>query len=213
MINTWLIDLDGTLYKDTDYLYDRIFQFLANRFSISLEKATTLSNMYLDRYGSTLAGLIKIHDIDPEYYLSAVYDEASVSHISSNTKLRDSLALINGEIIVFSNSTEEYAWRILNQLSISSHVDEVCDIRKTNYFSKPNPISFQHIKSKFNIVPNNTIMIDDRTINLKQAKCEGMITVLCGTKIPKKQLDKFIDYQIDSIERGLEELLDHVNLF
>jgi putative hydrolase of the HAD superfamily len=213
MINTWLIDLDGTLYKDTDCLYGRIYLFLANQFKISLEEATRLSNQYLELYGSTLSGLIKHHNsIDPEYYLHTVYKDASVSHIKPNMKLKNALSNINGKKIVFSNSTAKYAWRILDRLCVSSEVDDVCDIRMTQYHAKPKHIAFQHMVNSFDLVVNNTIMIDDRIKNLKQAKAEGMTTVLCSSEVVAERLCIFVDYQINSIETGIMELLDHVSI-
>ena len=210
MIDTWLIDLDGTLYRDTDHLYNRIYSFLANHLGISLEHATSLSNNYLESYGSTLSGIINHHNIDPEYYLNTVYNNASISHIKQNPCLQKALSGIDGRIIVFSNSTAEYAWRVLDKLCISTEIDGVCDIRITKYHAKPHRLSFKYLLSWFGLVANSTIMIDDRATNLKQAKKEGMHTVLCNTECAYENSSIFIDYQIDSIETGLPDLVEIV---
>ena len=48
--------------------------FIAARFGVSLEEAQRMRKSYYYQYGTTLAGLMRLHDVCPNAFLDYVHD-------------------------------------------------------------------------------------------------------------------------------------------
>ena len=68
-VRTWIFDLDNTLYPPEARLFDQIEHRMENwiiaRLGVSQDRAKTLRSSYWQEHGTTLAGLMAEHDIDP----------------------------------------------------------------------------------------------------------------------------------------------------
>ena len=69
-VEAWVFDLDNTLYPADCNLFaeidTRMGEFIAERFGVSLEEAQRMRKTYYYEYGTTLAGLMRLHDVSPE---------------------------------------------------------------------------------------------------------------------------------------------------
>ena len=77
-IETWIFDLDNTLYPAECNLFAQVDQrmgdFIANYLEVSCEAARRLQKDYYRIYGPTLAGLMVRHGLDPKEFLDYVHD-------------------------------------------------------------------------------------------------------------------------------------------
>src|SRR5260221_8919078 len=77
-VETWIFDLDNTLYPASCRLFDqvqrRMTEFICERLSLSSEEAAELGRTYFREHGTTLRGLMTNDRIDPHEFLAYVHD-------------------------------------------------------------------------------------------------------------------------------------------
>ena len=90
-VDTWVFDLDNTLYPPEARLFDQIevkmTQYVMDALGVDRAEADRLRNKYWHEHGTTLAGLMREHDIDPDPYLVAVH-EISLDHLEPDAELK-----------------------------------------------------------------------------------------------------------------------------
>ena len=72
-------------------------------------------------------------------------------------------------VSICTNKPEELAKLVLSKLRISDYFDEIIG-GDTLSQSKPNPLPLLSLMSKFNIKPNDTLMVGDTTTDILTAK-------------------------------------------
>ena len=179
-INSWIFDLDNTLYHPSLKIFEeidsRMQKFISLRLGISLKKAWMLQKEYFRKYGATLKGLMKFHQIDPKQFLDYV-QKIDLEKIKVNPELKSALAKLNGTKIVYTNSTKNYANRILKRLGLKKSFDGIFDIIDANYIPKPSDRSYKMLLKNFNLIPEESIIFEDLPQNLVPASKLGMRTV------------------------------------
>ncbi len=179
-INSWIFDLDNTLYHPSLKIFEeidsRMQKFISLRLGISLKKAWMLQKEYFRKYGATLKGLMKFHQIDPKQFLNYV-QKIDLEKIKVNPELKSALAKLNGTKIVYTNSTKNYANRILKRLGLKKSFDGIFDIIDANYIPKPSYRSYKMLLKNFNLIPEESIIFEDLPQNLVPASKLGMKTV------------------------------------
>ena len=179
-INSWIFDLDNTLYHPSLNIFEeidsRMQKFISLRLGIGLKEAWTLQKKYFRKYGATLKGLMKFHQIDPKQFLDYV-QKINLEKIKVNPELKSALAELNGTKIVYTNSTKNYANRILKKLGLKKSFDGIFDIIDANYIPKPSYRSYKMLLKNFNLIPEESIMFEDLPQNLVPASKLGMRTV------------------------------------
>src|SRR6266404_4812154 len=77
-IETWIFDLDNTLYPASCRLFDQIHanmtRFIAERLDLSPEAALVRQKAYFREHGTTLRGLMTVDRIDPDDFLAYVHE-------------------------------------------------------------------------------------------------------------------------------------------
>lgn len=178
---TWLFDLDNTLYPPDSGLFDqiraRIADFLVTRCGVGAANVAATQQRYRDEFGSTLAGLMAKKQAEPEPFLSFVHD-VDYRVIDANPALARALAGLSGRRYIFTNGSTEHAENVLGHLGITDLFDDVFDIVRAGYVPKPKPEPYDRIVSDFELVPHETVFVEDMARNLAPAKSRGMTTVL-----------------------------------
>ncbi len=68
-VSDWVFDLDNTLYPPSDRLFDQIAvkmtDYVMRTLNVAQREADHLRDQYWSLYGTTLAGLMHEHSIDP----------------------------------------------------------------------------------------------------------------------------------------------------
>ena len=182
-VDTWIFDLDNTLYSGRfgffDQVSDRMTVYIAEFLGLGQDQARALQKQYFIEHGTTLNGLMKFHDCDPEEFLAFVHD-IDWSPIPENPELARALADLPGRNLIFTNGDQPHAQRAMERLGIAGCFEAVFDIVASGYIPKPDPVVYQALIRHHDIDPGRAIYFEDIARNLKPAKDLGMTTVLVG---------------------------------
>ena len=179
-IETWIFDLDNTLYRADSNLFaqidERMTRYIVEQLGLSAEEAQRLQHVYYREYGSTLCGLIEFNDVDPEAFLAYVHD-IDLSVIAPNPALNDAFARLKGRRFVFTNGCRRHADRVLEHLGLADAIDDIWDIRTLAFTPKPQAEAYRRIVAAGAFAPETAAMFEDMARNLMPAHALGMTTV------------------------------------
>ena len=116
--------------------------FISEFLELDFEEAGKVRKDYYLEHGTTLAGLMDLHGMDPNDFLDFVHD-IDLSSVAPNPGLDQSLSRLQGRKIIFTNGPTDHAVRIMDRLSIGHHFDAVFDIVGADYVPKPRPEAYQ----------------------------------------------------------------------
>ncbi|MDB2668599.1 pyrimidine 5'-nucleotidase [Alphaproteobacteria bacterium] len=180
-IDSWVFDLDNTLYP-TDYnlfhqIDVRMTGFIQRLLDVDQEEAYRLQKDYLSDYGTTLSGLMNRHNMVPDAFLEFVHD-IDVSVLSPAPELAKAIEALPGQKFIFTNGTTGHADRVAERLGVRHLFTDVFDIVAAGYVPKPNPDVYPAMLKKFDIDANRSVFFEDLARNLAPARKLGMKTVL-----------------------------------
>lgn len=182
-IDTWLFDLDNTLYPvETEFMTlieGRMTDFMEKVTGLPRDEARAIQKKYYHAHGTTLAGLIAHHDIDPEDFLTEVHD-VSLDRLTPDVKMADALMRLPGRRLVFTNGSAAHAERVLERLQIAHAFEDVFHISAADYIPKPSPLTFEKMMARHGVSAVGSAFFEDSEKNLAPAAQLGMTTVLVG---------------------------------
>ncbi len=205
-VTTWVFDLDNTLYPPSDALFDQIdilmTQYVMQALNLEEPAADKIRATYWKDYGTTLAGLMERHDLEPDPFLDAVH-RIDVSHIKKNTKLRDCIAKLKGRKIIYTNGSKCHAENVTRALGIDDIFDEMYGVEHAGYEPKPRRAAFERVFTLDGVDPTKAALFEDDVRNLEIPHAMGLKTILVG---PKED-HPFIHYQTDDLTDFLSRLV------
>lgn len=179
-VSAWVFDLDNTLYPPEVRLFDqievRMTRYVMDSLGVGRAEADHLRQHYWHLYGTTLAGLMREHDVDPRPYLVAVHD-ISMDDLEPDTELRAHIADLPGRKIVYTNGTAPYAERVLAARGLAGQFDAVYGVEHAGFLPKPERAAFEAIFQRDGIIPERAAMFEDDHRNLAAPHNMGMRTV------------------------------------
>jgi len=179
-VSHWVFDLDNTLYPPQARLFDqieqRMTQYVMDALGVSRAEADRLRRHYWHRYGTTLAGLMREHDVDPAPYLTEVHD-ISLDHLDRDADLAAGIAGLTGRRIVYTNGSAPYAERVLKARGLDGVFDAVYGIEHAGFRPKPERAAFEAVFARDGVSPNRAAMFEDDPRNLAAPHEMGMRTV------------------------------------
>jgi putative hydrolase of the HAD superfamily len=182
-VSTWLFDLDNTLYPaECEFMAlveGRMTEFVARETGLPPVEALALQKKYLHEHGTTLAGLMANHGIDPERFLEEVHDVA-LDRITPDPALTEALERLPGRRLVFTNGSARHAECLLGHMGIEALFEDVFHIASADYLPKPAPETFARMAERHAVRSAETAFFEDSERNLKPAAELGMTTVLVG---------------------------------
>ena len=183
-IDTWVFDLDNTLYCASTNLFGqidvRMKSFIADFLNLHPDEAFKLQKQYFREYGTTLRGLMDRHGVNPRDFLDHVHD-IDVSVVEANPALDQALESLPGRKIIFTNADTGHAERVMDRLGVRHHFEGVFDIFASNFVPKPEPVVYRALVEYYDLTPETCIMFEDMARNLKPAAEMGMTTVWVHT--------------------------------
>ena len=204
-IDTWVFDLDNTLYHPKHRLFDQIDAkmgtFIADMFNCDLVEARRIQKDYFHAHGTTLAGLMKDHGVKPDHFLDVVHD-IILDNLEPEPGLREALAALPGRRLIFTNADATYAGRVLDKLGVADLFDGIFDIHTAHYVPKPADAPYTALVKMFAIDPARSIFFEDMARNLSPAHRLGFTTVWIdnGSESGDRDSDPaYIDYHIDDL--------------
>ncbi len=179
-IAVWVFDLDNTLYPPQARLFDQIEQrmtrYVMQALGVDRTEADRLRRQYWQRYGTTLAGLMREHQVDPAPYLSEVHDIA-LDHLEPDAELRARIADLPGRRIVYTNGSAPYALRVLEARGLHALFDAVYGVEHADFLPKPERAAFEAVFARDGADPTRAAMFEDDQRNLAAPHEMGMRTV------------------------------------
>ena len=182
-VNTWLFDLDDTLYPAESGLMTevvrRMTQYVMQVTGLPYEEAFRLQKTYLAEHGITLRGLMLHHGVDPTEF-AAVFHDIALDILAHDPELVAAIAALPGRRLIFTNADDIHAQRVLERLGLTQLFEHVVHIGSFDYTPKPDPQAFQRMFAAHSVVPAETAFFEDSERNLKPAAEMGVTTVLVG---------------------------------
>jgi len=181
-VETWVFDLDNTLYPADCNLFDQIDRrmgaFISQTFGLSLEEAHALRQHYYAEHGTTLAGLVQRHDVCPDTFLDYVHD-IDLDAVLPAPELAAAIDALPGRKFVFTNGSRKHAEAVADRLGLLDRFEAIFDIHALDYiYPKPTREAFDRFVKAHGITASSAAMFDDLAHNLETAHAIGMTTVL-----------------------------------
>ena len=213
-IDTWIFDLDNTLYSADSGIFQQVHQlmgeFIKNYLKVDLKEAKKIQSKYYKEHGTTLKGLMDNYGVDPDHFLAEVH-KLDYSIVSSNEKLNIQLKKLIGRKIIYTNANLQHTLDVLERIGLTNFFDEIFDIKMANYIPKPEIKPYQQIIEKYDLNPNSSAMFDDIAKNLVPAKKVDFTSVWINAGYENfsddiKSSKKYLDYTTTDLHLFLEKV-------
>ena len=211
-IETWIFDLDNCLYPASTGLFDlideRMGAYIERLLAVDSAEAKRVQKAHFHEHGTTLAGLMKNHDVDAHHFLDDVH-AIPLDRVAPDERLARGLARLPGRKLVFTNGDACYAQRVLDAIGIGDQFEGLHDIHAAELRPKPDEHGYRLLLDRFGIDPARAAMVEDMAQNLKPAKALGMTTIWVdnGSERGNHGHDEaFIDFTIADVGEWLEQI-------
>ena len=213
-VRDWIFDLDNCLYPASTELFalidERMGAYIQRLLDCDAGEAKRVQKAHFHNHGTTLAGLMESHGVDPHEFLDEVH-AIPLDRIQCDERLAGALGRLPGRRFLFTNGDAPYARRVLEAIGVGSHFDELHDIHASELRPKPDPHGYRLLCERFAIQPAHALLVDDMAANLKPAKALGMTTVWVdnGSERGSHGADgEFIDHRITDVADWLDAILE-----
>jgi putative hydrolase of the HAD superfamily len=204
-IGTWVFDLDNTLYPASCNLFAqvdrRMSEYIARMLGVPQAHARHLQKAYYRQFGTTLAGLMRVHKLPPGPFLEYVHD-IDVSVVPRSPKLEAAISALPGRRLIFTNGSRRHAENVAEKLGVLHLFEDICDIAALDYVPKPERAAFDSLLRLHGVDPATSAMFEDMPHNLEVASDIGMTTVLVHSD--------YIDHPAQLKIREWRELPAHI---
>jgi len=187
-------------------------RFISKKLDVSFDEAFRLQKKFYLEFGTTLFGLMKYHNVNPDEFLDFVHD-IDLTKIKKSKGLKYRINNLPGTKILFTNGDEKYAKRVLESLGIEDSIDQIYDIKRANYLPKPKLETYLRLIKEFNINPQQTVFFEDIEKNLEPAHKLGITTVHIKENFNSSQINKskdFVDLSFKCIDSALESIINNI---
>ncbi len=212
-VTDWIFDLDNCLYPASNGLFDlideRMGAYIQRLLACDRAEARRVQKAHFHDHGTTLAGLMKHHQVDPHHFLADVHD-IDLARIVVDPRLDAGLGRLPGRKYLFTNGDAPYARRVLDRLGVAHHFDHLHDIHAAELRPKPELHGYRLLVETLRIDPSRTAMVEDMAQNLGPAKKLGMTTVWVdnGSERGNHGYDPaIVDHRIGDVTDWLDEIL------
>ena len=180
-VESWIFDLDNTLYPAECHLFAqidaRMADFIRDRLDVDHAEARRLQKQFYVKYGTTLAGLMAEHNVSPDEFLAHVHD-IDHSVVPQNPALRRAIETLPGKRHIFTNGSVAHAEKTLARIGLEGLFTDIFDIRAAEWTPKPHRKTYEKFVAATGVRPRASAMFEDLAHNLEAAHALGMTTVL-----------------------------------
>jgi putative hydrolase of the HAD superfamily len=204
----WVFDLDNTLYPPEARLFDqievRMTDWVMEALKVDRAEADRLRRHYWQSYGTTLAGLMAEHGVDPGPYLTHVH-EIDLGRLEPDVTLARRIRRLPGRKVVYTNGSAPYAQRVLAARGLDGLFDAVYGVEHAGFRPKPERAAFETVFAADGLDAARAAMFEDDARNLAAPHAMGMRTVHVA---PEREDHPHIHHHTDN----LTDFLGHVRL-
>jgi putative hydrolase of the HAD superfamily len=187
----WLFDLDNTLHDASHAIFPSIVErmnvFIARVLGdgvtpATLDEVNAARQLYWRRYGATLLGLVKHHQVKAADFLRETHalDDLS-SMIRAERGLDRLLHRLPGQKILLTNAPMRYSSDVMRHLGLRRHFSHHVAIESMQVHGqlrpKPSKLMLRRLLRKHGVAAGRCILVEDTLHNLRAAKQVGMRTV------------------------------------
>lgn len=219
-IDTWVFDLDNTLYPAHCDLWPKIDQritaYMINLFGLDGLSARALQKYYYRRHGTTLRGLIDDHGVNAAEFLAFVHD-IDRSTLLPNPALAQAIAALPGRKLILTNGSREHAALTAKALGLIDMFEDIFDIVAAELIPKPELITYERFFDKHHIDPRTAAIFEDIERNLVIPHLKGMRTALVVPKPGQEDYREAFEIttsyalpHIDCVTSDLEKFLREI---
>ena len=212
-IDTWIFDLDNTLYPASNDLFGlidaRMTDYVQRLTGLDRDAAFAMQKRLFREHGTTLSGLMREHAIDPHEFLANVHD-IEMDVLAEDQRLVDAIARLPGRKLIFTNGDEPYARRVLARIGLSDSFEAIHDIHACAYQPKPHAAAYASLMAQLDVDPTRALFAEDMARNLTPAKALGMATLWVdnGSEQVGDHEPDFIDYRTPELGPWLASILE-----
>ena len=221
-VDTWVFDLDNTLYPADCDLWPKIDQrittFIVDLLGLDGMSSRALQKYYYKQYGTTLRGLMDDHAVSAEDFLAFVHD-IDRSSLLPNPSLAAAIAALPGRKLILTNGSREHALRTAEALGLDAMFEDIFDIVDAEFVPKPERVTYQRFFDRHGVDPKTSAMFEDIERNLVIPHEKGMATALIVPKpgqrdhrepfeIATSEDLPHVDYMISDLEEFLRDIAD-----
>jgi putative hydrolase of the HAD superfamily len=195
---TWLFDLDNTLHNASHAIFPAINVNMNAFIAQVLAKAGTQSDAaavnaarlaYLQRYGATLLGMVKHHQVRPDEFLHAAHRfDDLISMVRAERGLARLLKRLPGRKILLTNAPRRYSHDVMRHLGLHRHFAKHIPIESMRVHGqlrpKPSRLLLRKLIAKERISAARCILVEDTVGTLKAAKSLGLRTAWITQYLP-----------------------------
>ena len=137
---------------------------------------------YWKRYGATLLGLIKHHQVSAADFLHQTHDLSDLrAMMRFELGLGRMLRRLPGRKILLTNAPTRYSSDVVRHLGLRHHFSHHIAIEDMQVHGKlrpkPSKLMLRRLMRRHNVSPARCILVEDTLANLRSAKQLGMRTV------------------------------------
>ena len=180
-VDTWVFDLDNTLYPHHVNLWQqvdqRIGEYIANYLKVDAGEARRIQKDYYRRYGTTMRGMMTEHGVRADDYLAYAH-KIDHSPLQPNPEMGAAITKLPGRKLILTNGSVDHVDAVLSRLGLVGHFDGVFDIIAAELEPKPAPQTYQKFLRDHAVDPAKSAMFEDLARNLVIPHRLGMTTVL-----------------------------------
>ena len=213
-IDTWIFDLDNTLYPSSCDLFalidGRMEAYVGELLGLAPPEARRVQKHYFHTHGTTLSGLMTEHRVDPHHFLDFVHD-IEMDRLSPDPTRAAKINALPGRKLIFTNGDAPYAERVIGKLGLSGCFEGLFDIHDSGYAPKPHTQCYDLMCEKLSVNPKTAFFAEDMARNLRPAKALGMATLWINNGSDygaAEACPSFIDYESADIGTWLSSLLE-----
>ena len=182
----WLFDLDNTLHDAGAWVFaqmnDTMRSYVVDNLGISADEADALREKYWRRYGSTMLGLVRHHDVSPAHFLHETHRFPGLERrVTGHRHDLAAIARLRGRRIVLTNAPRAYAMRVLGALGIVHLFEQVLSIEDMRMFGdwrpKPDCRMLRQVAARLGVHPSRCVLVEDSLDNVLAARRVGMAPV------------------------------------
>ena len=214
-VDTWVFDLDNTLYPASCRLFDQIDvkmgEFVSRALGLTHAEAKLRQKQLYYKHGTTLRGLMQEHDMQPEGFLEYVHG-IDYSPVQADPHLAKAIDALPGRKLVYTNGTVAHATNVMNNLGITGLFDGIFDIIHADYIPKPARAPYDVFLKHHTVDATRAAFFEDLAHNLEVPHAMGMVTVLVtsddkdAAHLNASGDETHIHYKTDDLARFLTAL-------
>lgn len=208
-MKVWLFDYDLTLYGAEercvlDSLDHRISLFVQKTVGGDFESAHRIRTDYLEKFGTTLAGLMAMNGTDPDEFFDFIHEP---EYLIYPKKAPEKLALLQGlqgPRYVFTNGRHDWSEAGMAHMGIDSAIDGVFDLKLLGWEGKPQMSAYEKMERWLaRVLPERglsmpadkreIILLEDSLRNLEPAHARGWTTIFVN---PCTETPDWVDFHI-----------------